>query len=258
MPPALCARRVELTKDGLSVLPIEFANLKMMSFGWLCQAWSRRGDEIRVRAALAPLLLQTTSWGVLDWLVIDSPPGTGDIPVALATKLPLHGAVVVTTPSMLSVVDVVRGIQMLKRCKVPILAIVENMASFRCSGCEKDHFPFGRGHIQELLSSIGDAEVTPTFSLPIMADVGYRAAATSSASSGNGLSGNSGSSLLHTTLDFLVESLEHGTAGSAGVSFPHKLRAHELPHWPTEISMAELSMDAQRNFDSFLVPARAR
>ena len=252
MPHVLSARRVELTKDGLSVLPIDFDNLKMMSFGWLCQSWNRRpGAEIRVRAALAPLLLQTTRWGELDWLVIDSPPGTGDIPIALATKLPLHGAVVVTTPSKLSAADVVRGIQMLKRLKVPILAIVENMASFRCTTCENDHFPFGRGHMDEILSSIRDdgTDLTPTFSLPILADVGFRAAATSHGSP-------KPSSSLSGTLDSLVESLENSTAGSVGISFPHRLRVHELPHWPTEMSMAELSMDAQRNFDSFLIPAR--
>lgn len=101
--------RITLAADGRSVQPLEHGGVQLMSFGWFSRLWSRRpAAEIRVRGPLATNLLQTTQWGDLDYLLIDSPPGTGDIPSQIA-RLPLHGAVAVTTPSRLSVVDVVRG-----------------------------------------------------------------------------------------------------------------------------------------------------
>ena len=99
-------------------------------------------------------LLHTTAWGDIDFLVVDTPPGTGKIPRALLARAHLSAALVVTTPSTLATADVVRGVDMLNRFGVPVLAIVENMSSFTCDGCGKEHFPFGRGHVEEVIASI--------------------------------------------------------------------------------------------------------
>lgn len=132
------SKSMVLASDGRSVQPLEHGGVKLMSFGWFSRLWSRHpASEIRVRGPLATNLLQTTAWGELDFLLIDSPPGTGDIPTQIATQLPLTGAVVITTPSSLAIVDVVRGILHLRRLGVPILGLVENMSSFMCDGCDK-------------------------------------------------------------------------------------------------------------------------
>ena len=235
--PEVGSQLIRLAADGRSVLPLEFRGLKVMSFGWFSKLWSRRpAAEIRVRGPLATNLLQTTAWGELDFLLIDSPPGTGDIPTQIATKLPLHGAVVVTTPSGLAAVDVVRGMLHLRKHGVRVLALVENMASFRCDGCEKDHFPFGQGHANDVLARVMSAEKTsahgsisdiPTFSLPI------------APTAGNGYDPQEGdtSSPLACALVALTDSLESGTAQAARL--PHKLSFGDHPHWPTEMAMAE-------------------
>jgi len=185
------AHSLRLAADGRSVAPLEFGGVKLMSFGWFSRLWSRQpASEIRVRGPLATNLLQTTEWGELDYLLIDSPPGTGAIPTQIATQLPLAGAVVITTPSGLAVVDVVRGLLHLRRLGVPILALVENMASFHCGGCGVDHHPFGRSYASRVLEAVAAAEGgfdgvsvsahtspslhadptgIPTFSLPITA-----------------------------------------------------------------------------------------
>lgn len=217
-------QKVELGADGYAVVPFECDGLRLMSFGWFSQLWCPPSQQIRVSAKLATSLLHTTAWGDLDYLVVDSPPGTGEIPVALATRVPLHGAVVVTTPSALATADVVRGVRMLERFKVPVLAVVENMASFECAGCGELHHPFGRGHLDEVLASIrpraGHA-AAPAFSLPIVAD------------------GVTGAGRLAGSLDALAESLEAG-APPAPTALPWEdLGFHERPHWPTEMAVAE-------------------
>ena len=87
LPPSVSERRVETGSAGYRVLPFEHGGLKLMSYGWLSRSWNRRpDDEIRIEGARQCLgLLQTTAWGELDYLLIDSPPGTGAIPTALAS-----------------------------------------------------------------------------------------------------------------------------------------------------------------------------
>ena len=113
--------QVTLAADGWAVLPLEHKSLKLMSMGWLCRLWSRPADEVRSGhppGRLAAMLLHSTAWGELDYLIVDSPPGTGEIPRALYSKVPLTGAIVVTTPSSLAISDVVRGVGMLDRFNV--------------------------------------------------------------------------------------------------------------------------------------------
>ena len=106
------------------------------------------------------------------------------------------------------------------------------MASFQCNDCDAIHFPFGRGHLADVLASIGGDMAVPSFSLPIVA---------SSGSGGGSTAPRPASKVLERELDALAKCLEHSTAGASPVSLPTGLRSHELPHWPTEISIAELA-----------------
>ena len=154
--PLANGRHVQTDRSGYSVLPVEHDGLKLMSFGWFSQLWNvRPDDEIRIgRPMLCVQLLHTTAWGELDYLIIDSPPGTGEVLTELATRVPLTGALVVTTPSKLAAADVVRGVRMLRRHAVPVVALIENMASFSCGGCGTVHHPFGRGHVEALRNEV--------------------------------------------------------------------------------------------------------
>jgi len=122
--------------------PVMCDGLKTMSLGYIM------GDRPAVMRGpmvsnYTSQILQQTDWGDLDYLIIDMPPGTGDIQLTLVQQASLDGAVIVTTPQALSLVDVARGILMFESVKVPVLGVVENMAYFLCDNCEKKHFIFG-------------------------------------------------------------------------------------------------------------------
>ncbi|EGB05289.1 hypothetical protein AURANDRAFT_5053, partial [Aureococcus anophagefferens] len=151
VPDDVSARGVAASADGWTMEPAAHDSLALMSFGWLGRLMgeSDDGEVIDPRGAgtageLSVQLLHTTAWGDLDYLVVDTPPGTGEIPRALAARARFSGAVVVTTPSPLAIADVVRGVAMLAKFDVPILGVVENMATFT-SDCGKVYHPFGRG-----------------------------------------------------------------------------------------------------------------
>tara|TARA_B100001142_G_scaffold318408_1_gene360518 strand:- start:1713 stop:2822 length:1110 start_codon:yes stop_codon:yes gene_type:complete len=119
---------------GQKLIPIEKYNMKLMSFGFLNQADSPaiwRGPMV---AKLTNQFFDNVDWGDLDYLVIDLPPGTGDIQLTLAQKLSLDGIVMVTTPQELSLQDVRKGSEMFRKVNVPILGIVENMSKISIPG----------------------------------------------------------------------------------------------------------------------------
>lgn len=126
------------------ILPVEVDGLKTMSLGYLL------GDSPAVlRGPLVSnyviQILRQTDWEELDFLLIDLPPGTGDIQLTLVQQVALDGSLIITTPQTLSLVDVSRGILMFEKVQVPVLGIVENMAYFECDNCRKRHYIFGKG-----------------------------------------------------------------------------------------------------------------
>ena len=129
--------------DGQTMEPLENYGVQVISIGFLVdadQAMIWRGPM--ATQALEQLLRQTR-WRDLDYLLIDMPPGTGDIALTLSQRVPLTGAVIVTTPQDIALLDVKRGVEMFKKVGVPILGIVENMAVHRCAKCGHEEHIFG-------------------------------------------------------------------------------------------------------------------
>jgi len=124
------------------ILPVEKDGLKLMSFGFLLGDAPAIMRGPMVSGYLQQVLLQV-DWGELDYLIIDMPPGTGDIQLTLSQTIQVDGAVVVTTRANLSLVDVAKGIMMFEKVGVPMLGMVENMSYFICDNCDKEHDIFG-------------------------------------------------------------------------------------------------------------------
>ncbi len=133
------------SEDGKTMEPMENYGVKVMSIGFLVnqdEAMIWRGPM--ATQALEQLLRQT-NWGELDYLVVDLPPGTGDIQLTLSQRVPMTGAVIVTTPQDIALLDAKKGIKMFEKVGVPILGIVENMAVHVCSNCGHAEHIFGEG-----------------------------------------------------------------------------------------------------------------
>lgn len=133
------------SKDGKSLEPMSGYGLQAMSIGFLVDEetpmiW--RGPM--VTQALEQLL-NDTNWSELDYLVIDLPPGTGDTQLTLAQKVPVSGAVIVTTPQDIALLDARKGLKMFEKVEVPVLGIVENMSIHICSNCGHEESIFGTG-----------------------------------------------------------------------------------------------------------------
>jgi ATP-binding protein involved in chromosome partitioning len=129
------------------IVPLEAFGVRLMSIGFLLDAdraliW--RGPLV---AQLINQFLNEVDWGELDYLIVDLPPGTGDVQLTLVQKIPLAGAIIVTTPQDVALADAIKGIQMFQEVKTTILGIVENMSYFVCPKCgeQTDVFGFGGG-----------------------------------------------------------------------------------------------------------------
>jgi len=131
--------------DQKFMLPIEVYDIKCNSVGLLV-------DENQAMAWRGPMMvgafnqiLNDTRWGDLDFLVVDMPPGTGDIQLSLAQSVPVSGAVIVTTPQDVALLDAKRGIELFRKVEIPILGVVENMSIHICSNCGHSEHIFGDG-----------------------------------------------------------------------------------------------------------------
>ena len=131
------------SEDGKTIEPMENYGVQVMSIGFLVepdQAMIWRGPM--ATQALDQLLKQT-NWGELDYLLVDMPPGTGDIALTLSQRVPLTGAVIVTTPQDIALLDAKKGLTMFEKVSVPILGIVENMSVYVCPNCGHTEHIFG-------------------------------------------------------------------------------------------------------------------
>ncbi len=155
MPRLLGITRRPETTDGRTLKPLEGFGLKVMSMGFLVEEetpmiW--RGPM--VISALTQMLREV-AWGELDVLVVDMPPGTGDAQLTMAQQVPLAGAVIVSTPQDLALIDARKGLNMFRRVNVPILGIVENMSTFICPKCGEQSDIFGHGGAKTEADRIG-------------------------------------------------------------------------------------------------------
>jgi len=123
-----------LNKEGISFISMGLISNEKMPVIW-------RGPM--VSGAVMQLLSQT-NWGELDYLIIDTPPGTGDVQLTLLQKIPLTGTVIVTTPQNVSISDCRKGIEMIKKLSIPIIGLIENMSWFQPEGSNKKYFLFGK------------------------------------------------------------------------------------------------------------------
>jgi ATP-binding protein involved in chromosome partitioning len=140
---------------GNKLLPIEKFGLKAMSIGFLVEEdkpmiW--RGPM--VQSAITQML-SDVDWAPLDVLVVDMPPGTGDAQLTLAQRVPLKGAVIVSTPQDLALIDARKALAMFRRTEVPVLGIVENMSVFVCPHCGQASHIFGHGGARQVASQLG-------------------------------------------------------------------------------------------------------
>ncbi|KAI3977320.1 hypothetical protein MKX01_000233 [Papaver californicum] len=153
-------RLLEMNPEKKSIIPTEYLGVKLVSFGFAGQGRAiMRGPMV---SGVINQLLTTTEWGELDYLVIDMPPGTGDIQLTLCQVVPLTAAVIVTTPQKLAFIDVAKGVRMFSKLKVPCVAVVENMCHFDADG--KRYYPFGRGSGSQVVQQFG---IPHLFDLPI-------------------------------------------------------------------------------------------
>jgi ATP-binding protein involved in chromosome partitioning len=154
----LLGKRPE-TLDGKMLEPLLAYGIETMSIGFLVddrQPMAWRGPM--VTSALNQLLTQTR-WGDLDYLIVDMPPGTGDIQLTLAQRVPVSGAVIVTTPQDIALADARKGLEMFQKVHVPVLGIVENMSLHICSRC---------GHEERIFGEHGGRNLSEQYGVPLL------------------------------------------------------------------------------------------
>ncbi len=132
------------TEDGKNMLPILAYGLQVMSIGVLMKGDTPMVWRGPIVTQTLIQLLKETAWQDLDYLIIDLPPGTGDVQLTLSQQIPVTGAIIVTTPQEISLMDARKGLKMFEKVNIPILGIVENMSSYTCSNCGHEEAIFGK------------------------------------------------------------------------------------------------------------------
>jgi ATP-binding protein involved in chromosome partitioning len=148
--------------DGKMMHPIEAHGLFTNSIGYLVSADNAMVWRGPMASKALSQITEETLWPELDYLVIDMPPGTGDIQLTLAQQLPVTGAVVITTPQDLALADAIKGVNMFEKVDVPVLGIVENMSYHVCSNC---------GHHEAIFGEGGAAKMAEKYHLPLLAQL---------------------------------------------------------------------------------------
>jgi ATP-binding protein involved in chromosome partitioning len=153
--PIMLGMKAELTTDGQRIVPAEKYGLQVISMGFLTKddapiIW--RGPMLH--GALQQFFREVR-WVDLDYLIIDMPPGTGDVALSLSQSVPVAGAIVVTTPQLVSLADSRRAVAMYKKLNIPPLGILENMSYFACTNCGHQADIFGHGGGEQMASELG-------------------------------------------------------------------------------------------------------
>lgn len=162
VPTMLDIHKDPLINESNKIIPPEAYGIKVMSFGFFAP------EETAViwRGPMIMKALQQffwdVEWGELDFLIIDLPPGTGDAQLTLVQSIPISGAVIVTTPQNVALLDAVKGIAMFRKTSVPILGIIENMSTFSCPSCGTESHIFGFG---------GAERVSGKFEIPLLGHI---------------------------------------------------------------------------------------
>src|ERR1700688_1574687 len=151
-----------VSADGKHLSPLRAHGVEVMSIGFMIdqeQPMAWRGPM--VTSALTQLL-GDTNWGELDYLVVDMPPGTGDIQLTLAQRVPVSGAVIVTTPQDIALADARKGLKMFEKVAVPVLGIVENMSIYVCTNC---------GHAEHIFGAGGGAKMAEQYGVALLGEL---------------------------------------------------------------------------------------
>ena len=143
------------SKDGKSLEPMEGHGLQAMSIGFLVDVETPMVWRGPMLTQALEQLLRETKWRDIDYLVVDLPPGTGDIQLTLAQRVPVTGAVIVTTPQDIALIDARKGLKMFEKVGIPILGIVENMSLHICSNCAHEERIFGEGGAARMAKDYG-------------------------------------------------------------------------------------------------------
>src|SRR3954466_15037704 len=153
--PIMLGMKTQLTTDGKKIVPAEKYGLQVISMGFLT------GDDAPIiwRGPMLHGALQQffreVAWANLDYLIIDLPPGTGDVALSLSQTVPVAGAILVTTPQQVSLADTRRAVAMYKKLNIPPLGIVENMSYFACTNCGHAADIFGHGGGEQMALELG-------------------------------------------------------------------------------------------------------
>jgi ATP-binding protein involved in chromosome partitioning len=152
--PIMLGIQAQLTTDGEKIVPASNHGVQVVSMAFLT------GDDAPViwRGPMLHGVIQQffrdVRWGELDYLIVDMPPGTGDVALSLSQTVPVSGAVLVTTPQTVSVADTRRAVRMYEKLNVPVLGLVENMSHFVCPGCGRESDIFGKGGGERLAAEM--------------------------------------------------------------------------------------------------------
>ena len=143
--PHLTGVQDAVSKVGDKIQPLDFDGIPLMSIGFMVppnEAVIWRGPMLH---SAVTTFVRDTQWGDLDFLVIDMPPGTGDVALSLSQLMPLTGAVIVCTPQEVALIDAIKAVGMFRKVKIPVIGLIENMSSFVCPDNGKEYDIFGKG-----------------------------------------------------------------------------------------------------------------
>jgi ATP-binding protein involved in chromosome partitioning len=153
--PIMLGIRTELGTDGRQIVPAERFGIKVVSMGFLASddaAVIWRGPMLH---GVIQQFFRDVAWGELDYLIVDLPPGTGDVALSLSQTVPVAGAIVVTTPQVVSLADTRRAVRMYQKLNIPTLGLVENMSHFVCPSCGLESDIFGKGGGEQMAADLG-------------------------------------------------------------------------------------------------------